>query len=59
MTKELGPYDHGFDDGFNISYRYVIDYLSAQLENDLADTERRLIEDLLDHFEINLDSTLF
>lgn len=47
-----------FEDGFNHAYQYVIDYLSSLLDGELEDPERRLVEDLLDHFEKNLDTDL-
>lgn len=51
--------DAEYEEGFNVAYQYVIDYLSSNLDNpDLEDTERRLLENLLDHFENNLDTSL-
>lgn len=47
-----------YEDGFGAAYQYVIDYLSSLIDTDLEDSERRLIEDLLDHFEKNLDTDL-
>jgi hypothetical protein len=47
-----------YEDGFGVAYQYVIDYLSSQLDSDLEDNERRLVENLLDHFENNLDTDL-
>jgi hypothetical protein len=55
---EKNFYDEGYDDGFSTIYQYVIDYLSSLIDTELADSERRLVEDLLDHFEKNLDTDL-
>jgi uncharacterized membrane protein len=47
-----------YEDGFGAAYQYVIDYLSSLLDTELDLPERRLVEDLLDHFEKNLDTDL-
>ena len=47
-----------YEDGFGAAYQYVIDYLSSLIDTDLEDSERRLVENLLDHFENNLDTDL-
>ena len=47
-----------YEDGFGTAYQYVIDYLSSLLDTELDLPERRLVEDLLDHFEKRLDTDL-
>ena len=46
-----------FDEGVEAAKNYVLDYLNSQYEDAVEDDQaRRLLDDLIDHFENALDA---